>query len=55
MILNSNINIKLTSNLIMGAVWTCCTGRKELKLLEYMPDKEGDDVIITLNRLKPGI
>jgi hypothetical protein len=36
----------------MGIVWTCCTGRKELKLLEYMPDKKEDDVNLSLNRLK---
>ena len=28
----------------MGIVWTCCTGRKDLKLIEYLPDLEEDDV-----------
>jgi hypothetical protein len=30
----------------MGVVWKCCTGRKDLKLIEYIPDDEENDVFL---------
>ena len=37
----------------MGIVWTCCTGRKDLKLIEYLPDLEEDDVFKFLYQGQP--